>query len=118
LYFSLRFKHTTTAVIANMGLAVTLWAIIPLIAAIILEISHVQIHIIEPYLDLNPFVQAGVVAAATAHTGSLGAYEWAQGGLSSAGDATGWILLTTVIYVATGLAIAARTGSRVRRNPL
>jgi len=118
LYFSQRLKHTTTAVIANMALAVVLWAIIPLMAAIVLEVSHVNGGILEPYLDMNPFVQAGVVAAATAHANGLGAYEWAQGSINIVGDATGWILLTAVIHVAIGLALAARTGSRMRRNPL
>jgi ABC-type transport system involved in multi-copper enzyme maturation permease subunit len=118
LYFSLRFKHTTTAVIANMGLAAALWAIVPLVAAIVLELSHVDSSTLSPLLDMNPFVQAGVVAAATAHEGGLGEYEWAQGGVSSVADATGWILLTAVVHVAVGLALAARTGSRMRRNPL
>ncbi|HSW00290.1 MAG TPA: ABC transporter permease subunit [Sedimentisphaerales bacterium] len=117
LCFSQRFKHTTTAVIANMGLAATLWAIIPLIAAIVMVgTGHGDSDWIEPYLDMNPFVQAGVVAMATAHSGGLGAYEWAQGGLGSVGDATAWIVLTALAHGAVGLALAAWTGSRLRRN--
>ena len=119
LYFSQRFKHTTTAVIANMGLAATLWAIIPLIAAIVtVGIGHGDSDWIEPYLDMNPFVQAGVVASATAHGENLHDYEWTQGGLSSVLDATAWILLTALIHVVVGLALAAWTRFRMRRNPL
>jgi ABC-type transport system involved in multi-copper enzyme maturation permease subunit len=119
LYFSQRLKHTTTAVIANMGLAFALWAIIPLMAAIIMVgIGQLDGNWIEPYTDMNPFVQAGVVAMATAHEGNLHDYEWAQGGLSGVIDATGWILLTALAYGAVGLALAAWTRARMRRNPL
>jgi len=118
LYFSQRFKHTTTAVIANMGLALALWAILPMMAAILMVIAKADSDWIEPYMDMNPFVQAGVVASATAHEGNLHDYEWMQGGLSSVVDATGWILLTALAYGAVGLALAARTRARMRRNPL
>jgi len=116
LYFSSRFKHTTTAVIANMGLAATLWAIVPLILGIIMEISNMNGGLVEPSLDMNPFVQVIVVAMATTPGGSLGNYEWVQGEMSSAADATGWILLTAFAHVAIGVALVAWTGSRMRRN--
>lgn len=119
LYFSQRFKHTTTAVIANMGLAATLWAIIPLIAAIVtVGMGHGDSDWIEPYLDMNPFVQAGVVASATAHGENLHDYEWTQGGLSNVVDATAWILLTALIHVVVGLTLAAWTRVRMRHNAL
>jgi hypothetical protein len=38
--------------------------------------------------------------------------------LSSAADATGWILMTALLYLAVGLALAARAGFRMRRHPL
>lgn len=118
LYFSLRFKHTTTAVIANMGLAAALWAIIPLMAAIILNLPGMDNSLLNPYMDTNPFVQAGVVASATSHEGRLGRYSWAQGGMSNAVDATCWILGTAAVYVAVGLVLSFWTRSRMRRNAL
>ncbi len=118
LYFSLQFKHTTTAVIANLGAAVGLWAIFPVMLAIVLAVGHVDTDVIEPYLDMNPFVQAGVVAMATTQVDHVLDYKWVQGGLSSASDATGWILLTALVHVIVGLAVAAWTGFRMRRNPL
>ena len=50
-------------------------------------------------MDMNPFVQAGVVAMATTHAAHATEYEWVQGRTSSAADATGWILLTAFIHV-------------------
>ncbi len=117
LYFSARFKHTTTAVIANMGLAATLWAIMPLILVIIAVIGHDD-DAFGAYIDMNPVVQAGVVAAATARKGGVGDYDWAQGTLRTTPDATAWILLTVFIYAAVGLAVAAWTAHRMRRNSL
>ena len=67
LYFGLRLKHTTAAVIANMGVAAGLWAIVPLLLAIMLGMTSVDADVLELYMDMNPFVQAGVVAAATTH---------------------------------------------------
>jgi ABC-type transport system involved in multi-copper enzyme maturation permease subunit len=116
LYFSSQFKHTTTAVIANMGVAATLWAVLPLTLAIITEVTGNGGDLIEPYLDMNPFVQAIVVAMATTHQGNLAAYEWVQGGMTSAADATGWILLTAFVHLVVGVALAAWAGTRMRRN--
>lgn len=118
LYFSLRFKHTTTAVIANLGTAAGLWAIVPLMMAIVMVVGRIDSDVIEPYLDMNPFVQASVVAMATTQAAPHLDYRWVQGGLSSAADATGWILLTALIHGIIGLAISAWTGFRMRRNPL
>jgi len=118
MYFSLRFRQTTTAVIANMGVAAALWAIFPLMLGITLEIAKVDRDLIETYLDLNPFVHAMVIALATAHKGGIEKYEWVQGGMGGLAEATGWILWTAVIYLAVGLAFAAWAGWRLRRNPL
>jgi hypothetical protein len=74
--------------------------------------------VIEPYLDMNPFVQASVVAVATTQANHYLDYRWVQGGLSSAADATGWILLTALIHGIVGLVVAAWAGLRMRRNPL
>jgi len=118
LYFSMRLKHSTTAVIANMGVAATLWAVIPLAWFFVAEIHHMHDAPVETYMDLNPLIQAIVIAMATTRGGYLASYEWVQGGMSGAVDATGWILLTAFIYAVAGLAVAAWTASRMRRDSL
>ena len=82
LYFSTRLRHTTTAVIANLGLAAGLWAVFPLFLAILLGVTRTQTGVLETYMDLNPFVHAGVIVNAAAHRGGLGCMsgcreEWA-----------------------------------------
>ncbi|MBM4026715.1 MAG: hypothetical protein FJ280_15125 [Planctomycetes bacterium] len=117
LYFSLRCKHTTTAVIANMGLAAAVWAPVPLFLAILLAMAKTRSDLIETYMDMNPFVQAVVIMLATARKGGLGAYDWMQSGMKSLPSATGWIVLTFTVYVSVGLIVLAHTAARLRRNP-
>ncbi len=117
LYFSTRFKHTTTAVIANMALAGSLWAVIPILLGITLAIARAGDDLLELYVDMNPFVHAGVIADATAHRGGVTTYSWMQGGVTGLAGATGWIVLTFIIYVVIALVFVALAGARLRRNP-
>ncbi len=118
LYFSTRLRHTTTAVIANLGLAAGLWAVFPLFLAILLGVvTKTHTGMIETYMDLNPFVHAGVIMNAVAHRGGLGAFDWLQKGMGNLPDATGWMALTFAVYVSVGLVFLARAAARLRLNP-
>ncbi len=117
LYFSTRLRHTTTAVIANLGLAAGLWAIFPLFLAILLGVTNTHTDVLETYMDLNPFVHAGVIMNAAAHKGGLGMYDWMQKGMGNPSDATGWMALTFAVYASVGLAFLTRAASRLRLNP-
>jgi ABC-type transport system involved in multi-copper enzyme maturation permease subunit len=117
LYFSTRFRHTTAAVIANMGLAAGLWAVLPILLAITLLMIRGDEDLLSLYMDTNPFVHAAVIASATARHGGFDAYDWMQGGMRGVVDATGWIVLNFIIYVTVGLVFVARAGSRLRLNP-
>lgn len=118
LYFSARFRHTTSAVIANVALAAGLWLVVPLLLALAMATGSVREGLLEVYMDTNPFVHAAVITTATAQNGGLTAYSWIQGGIADVGGATGWILLNFVLYAVAGLAFVARAGARIRRNPL
>lgn len=118
LYFGTRLRHTTTAVIANLGLAAGLWAVFPLFLAIFMGVmTKTSTGVIETYMDLNPFVHAGVIVNAAAHRGGLGVYDWLQRGMGNLTDATGWMALTFAIYVSVGLAFLTRAAARLRINP-
>jgi ABC-type transport system involved in multi-copper enzyme maturation permease subunit len=116
LYFSTRLRHTTTAVIANLGLAAGLWAVLPLFLAILLGVTRTHTDILESYMDLNPFGHAGVIVNAAAHKGGLGRYDWLQKGMGSLSDATGWMALTFTVYVSVGLVFLTRAAARLRLN--
>jgi ABC-2 type transport system permease protein len=118
LYFSTRLRHTTTAVIANLGLAAGLWAVFPLFLAILLGVvTRTRMGVIETYMDLNPFVHAVVIMDAAAHRGGLGVYDWLQKGMGNVLDATGWMALTFAVYVSVGLVFLTRAASRLRLHP-
>ena len=119
LYFSTRFKRTTNAVVANVALAAGLWAIIPLLLAMIIGISRSNGEFLELYMDMNPFVHVVVITAATAaHAGGLDSYQWVQGGVRDVGSAMAWIMFTFIVYVGVGMAFLALAWSRLRRNPV
>ncbi|MBI9016651.1 MAG: ABC transporter permease subunit [Phycisphaerae bacterium] len=65
LYFSSRFKKSTTAVIMNFVLGIILFAAIPFILYISLELSNSSDDLADTYCNSIPFVQ---VVMAIAHT--------------------------------------------------
>jgi ABC-type transport system involved in multi-copper enzyme maturation permease subunit len=75
VYFSHRFKHTTTSVIWNFSFAAAIWAVLPFVTAITSNTLHWNSveRFIEQYMDANPFVQAVVVV-----DGNIGGavYDW------------------------------------------
>jgi ABC-type transport system involved in multi-copper enzyme maturation permease subunit len=123
LYFSTRLRHTTTAVIANMALAAGVWAFFPLGLAITLELARTSVKVVKVYMDMNPFVQVGVVVNALVHRGGsgtyrgVGSYDWVQGGMTGLSDTTVWVVLTFALYVSVGLIFLTRAAARLRRNP-
>ena len=79
-------------------------------------------RVLKVYMDLNPFIQAGVITRAVvmksagSHQG-LGVYPWWHGGMSNPPQATGWIALTFAAYALLALAFLALAAARLRRNP-
>jgi ABC-2 type transport system permease protein len=117
LYFSLRCRHTTTAVVANMALAAGVWGGMPLLLGIMVATLRGGEDLLKLCVDMNPFVHAGVIAAATSDHGRLASYSWMQAGISNATGATGWIVLNFLIYAAVASAFLLFARVRLRRNP-
>ncbi len=118
LYFSTRLKRTTTAVVSNVALAAGIWAIIPLFLAMIIGISRANDDFLEWYMDMNPFVHAVVITAATADKGMLDRYEWIQAGTRDVHSAMAWIMFVVISYAGVAMAFLGRAWSRLRRNPV
>jgi ABC-type transport system involved in multi-copper enzyme maturation permease subunit len=122
LYFSSRFKHTTTAVLMNSALAVTIWAILPLLMAIIASINtpftRDSRELVNIYLDTNPFVHMGNIMMATAGERSVmtGSYYWPGQGTMDATESTVWMLGCFGGYIPIGLLFAWRAKHQFRRK--
>lgn len=71
LYFSSRFRKTTTAVIMNFALAAFLWAFMPFVIALFGVITRSSEGFFGAYIDIIPFVQMVVVMTSNNYSGSL-----------------------------------------------
>ncbi|MHC4166720.1 MAG: ABC transporter permease [Planctomycetota bacterium] len=112
LYFSARCRRTTTAAILNLVLAITVWAIVPLLLFFLVDED-----ISEAYMDTNPVIHAGVIMDATAGRNPLSDYDWmGSGGGGTVGEATKWMLVCACAYGLVGLLFAWRAKCRLRRD--
>lgn len=116
LYFSARFKHSTTAVIMNFTIAAVIWALLPILIGIAAGISgsEAAIAFIASYMDTNPFVQAGVVVDGAME--SLNSYYWPGLESLSAAQSSIWILACMAGYMTLGLLFAWRAKCLFRRD--
>jgi len=116
LYFSSRFRRTTTAVIMNFALAAVIWAIVPLLLVLIAQMMH-EHEVLEAYMDTNPFVHVVVVMGGTINRGgSLGNYYWMGFGSTDAVESTIWMLTCMLGYMFLGFLFVWLAKRRLRRN--
>ncbi len=116
VYFSSRFKHTTTAVIVNMIFAAAIWVFIPILLFVLDQFLHVgnMEKYAETYSDTNPFLHAVVII--NANTGASGGnYTWASFH-ANAFMSTIWMLACLAGYTFVGLLFAWRAKCRFRKN--
>lgn len=113
LYFSAAFRHTTTAVIMNIAFALALWAIVPFLLVITVELgngrNYTLRNTVEDLAFLHPIYQAGCVADAVGPQRYYGydttfqdwrqsrPYDWGRE-RSDAVGATWRIALSGVLY--------------------
>ncbi|MBN1817179.1 MAG: hypothetical protein JW828_07435 [Sedimentisphaerales bacterium] len=116
LYFSSRFKHTTTAVVMNFILGAVIWALVPFLLFMILAISRSSDDLGEAYMDLNPYVHLCSTLDATARQGNTLRYDWISGGQSDVWKSSFWMLFCGWIYIAIGFFFAWRAKKRLRKN--
>ena len=128
LYFGARLKRTTTAVIANLGLALVLWGALPLALALSTEVlprgplRREMWDLTEYVADANPMLQAGMLtdAASGHHRSRRGLqslrYDWLGVGWTRLGGTTGYLAVFTTGYVALGALLAWRARARFRRG--
>jgi ABC-type transport system involved in multi-copper enzyme maturation permease subunit len=85
LYFSSRFKHTTTAVIMNFAFAAVIWGLVPLLMFTYAVMTRTSDNYAESYMNINPLVQGVVILDGTCggtrarrSTAEL-SYDWVRG---------------------------------------
>jgi len=122
LYFSSRFRRTTTAVIMNFALAAAIWGILPLLMALVASINAPFTRdardFVEAYMDTNPFVHAVVVIDATANENpvKIGSYNWIGFRRTAVVESTSWMLICMAGYMLLGAFFAWRAKCRFRCN--
>ena len=122
LYFSSRFKNTTTAVIMNFTLVAAIWAILPLLMGLVASINtpftRDARELVNVYLDTNPFVHVGNIMIATAGGKAVvtGSYYWPGRGTMDIADSTVWMLACMIGYIVIGFLFAWRAKHQFRRK--
>ena len=118
IYFSSRFKRTTTAVVMNFILAATIWALVPLLLFIVADFAHHSDDFAETYMDTNPLIQTIVIMEATADEGlvRIGNYHWIGMGSADFVESMAWILTCMLGYIFIGIIFAWRAKCRFRKN--
>jgi ABC-type transport system involved in multi-copper enzyme maturation permease subunit len=121
LYFSTRLKRTTTAVMSNAGLALGIWALLPLLAGLF-SLAIEKDDPIEFIGGLNPFVQIAIITeeASGTHAADLSLdeldYDLPFGFDSGFGATTCMLLCTSGGYILLGFLFAMRAKRRLRRH--
>ena len=120
IYFSTRFRRTTSAVVANLAMALILWILIPLLIGFIFNYKYgfYEHNSFYLYLSTNPVIQA-VVIMDLGNTGSNLSnleYNWPFYDLNELGATNIFLWITMLIYISMGLLFAWRAKCRFRRN--
>ena len=121
VYFSARFKRTTSAVIASFALALFLWVILPSLLGLVSVLIHND-DIAKDIVSASPAAQLAILTE-----GAGGAWN-ARAGLSHLNFAwpdtswhrvwptTGLVIIYMLIYTGAGAAFGWRAKCRFRRN--
>ena len=121
LYFSARFKRTTSAVIASFALVLVLWVILPSMLGIVSVFIN-DYDVIGDFVSANPAAQLVILmdgsgGAWNAQAGfSKLTFDWPDSSWRKAWPTTGLVIIYMLIYTATGVLFGCRAKCRFRRN--
>ena len=121
LYFSSRFKHTTTAVIMNFTFAAVIWGLVPLLMGLFANVTRTSDNYVESYMNINPLIQGAVVLDGTCgrkraqRSVTKLRYQWIRKDRSAV-ESTGLLLSSMLGYMLIGSLFAWRAKCRFRKN--
>jgi hypothetical protein len=120
IYFSTHFRRTTSAVVANVAMALILWALIPLLVGFTSNYKYgfYKHDAFNLYLSTNPVIQAVVIMDMGNVDSNLSnlEYDWPFYDLDELGATNVFLWITMLIYMSMGLLFAWRAKCRLRRN--
>jgi len=121
IYFSSRFKHTTTAVIMNFTFAAIIWGLVPLLMFLYAGITHTSDNFAEEYMNINPLFQGVVILDGTCgrrlaqrNVTEL-RYHWTHKNRNPI-ESTGFLFSSMLGYMLIGSLFAWRAKCRFRKN--
>ena len=121
LYFSARFKRTTSAVIASFALALALWAVLPAVLGLVSVFTQ-DYDAVRDLVSANPAAQitilmdgAGGKWNAQAGFSNLN-FNWPDSSWRKAWPTTGLVIIYMMIYTVSGVLLGWRAKCRFRRN--
>jgi len=120
-YFSLRVKHTTTAVVLNLGLAIFLWILLPLFALLLGEATGAGDDLFEDMLICHPVMLDAAAFDQLAERGyghweplSSMRFQWPRGRMS-AGRFTTILATVSFVYAFVGVVVFGWASLNFRR---
>ncbi len=122
IYFSTRFKRTTTAVVMNFVLPIIIWALVPFLLILSCVLTNSRDDVAEGYINITPFVPMIVIFDKT--SGSpyqvnqpLGKmqFHWPKFRLGALGSII-FMLAFMVAYIFIAYLFLWRAKCRIRRN--
>jgi ABC-type transport system involved in multi-copper enzyme maturation permease subunit len=120
IYFSTRFRRTTSAVVASLAMALTIWVLIPLLLVFTFGYKYgfYGHDAFDLYLSTNPVLQAVVIMDLKNMDNNLSnlEYDWPFSDLDELGTTNVFLLITMLVYMSLGLFFAWRAKCRFRRN--
>ena len=121
LYFSARFRRTTSAVIASFTLALTLWVVLPAMLGLISVFTH-DYDIVGYLVSANPAAQlvilidgAGGSFNAQAGLSNL-TFAWPDSSWHKVWPTTGLVIIYMLVNTVVGILFGWRAKCRFRRN--
>ena len=116
LYFSARFRRTTTAVIANFVLVGVIWVLVPILTGLIPMMTHKSDYLFEASMTPHPLAHVIIAINGAVGRGGSTDYYWPSFGRTDAFETTAWMLVCMAGYMLLGLIFAWRAKCRFRRN--
>jgi ABC-2 type transport system permease protein len=121
LYFSARFKRTTSAVIASFALALALWVVLPSVLGLV-SVFILDHNAVEDLVSANPAAQIAILMKGAGGKWNARAgfsnlvFDWPHSSWSKVWPTTGLLLIYMLIYAGAGVFFGWRAKCRFRRN--